>query len=126
MGFGRPGGSRRCRAASKEVSGGQGKPRAPERWPQTSGRGLDDDFQVEAFSVKSLFGCPGGFRRCQAASKEISGVQEIPEPEDGCLRDLEQVWMMTLFRSRNCSVKSGRLLCLLGRVQEEEEGEEEE
>ena len=44
-----PGGSRKCRAASKAVSGGQGKPTAPERWPESSGRGLDDDFQVEAF-----------------------------------------------------------------------------
>ena len=42
-----PGGSRRCRAASKEVSGGQGKPRAPERWPESSGRCLDDDFPIE-------------------------------------------------------------------------------
>ena len=37
---------------SKEVSGCQGKPRAPEWWPESSGRGLDDDFQVEAFPVK--------------------------------------------------------------------------
>ena len=42
-------GSRRCRAGSKEVPGSQGKPRAPERWPESSGRSLDDDFQVEAF-----------------------------------------------------------------------------
>ena len=33
-------GSRRCGAASLEVSAGQGKPRAPERWPESSGRGL--------------------------------------------------------------------------------------
>ena len=45
-----PGGSRMCRAASKEVSGGQGKPTAPERWPESSGRGLGDDFLIEAFS----------------------------------------------------------------------------
>ena len=42
----RPGGSRRYRAVSKEVSGGQGKPRAPERWPESPGRGLDHDFLV--------------------------------------------------------------------------------
>ena len=67
-----PGGSMRCRAASKEVTGGQGKPRAPERWPESSGRGLDDHFQVEAFSVKfGRFLCvsrglqvaPGGVER---------------------------------------------------------------
>ena len=45
-----PGGSRRCRAASKEVSGGRGKPTAPERLPESSGRGLGDDFLIEAFS----------------------------------------------------------------------------
>ena len=28
---------RRCRAASQEVPGGQEKPRAPERWPESSG-----------------------------------------------------------------------------------------
>ena len=38
-----PGGARRCRAASKEVPGGQGKPRTPERWLESSGRCLDDD-----------------------------------------------------------------------------------
>ena len=47
-----PGGSRRCRAASKEVSGGQGKPRALERLPESSGTGLDDDFLIEAFSCQ--------------------------------------------------------------------------
>ena len=47
-----PGGSRRCRAVSKEVSGGQGEPRAPERWPKSSGRGLDDDFLIVAFSCQ--------------------------------------------------------------------------
>jgi len=44
-----PGGSRGGRAASREVSGAQGKPRAPEWWLESSGRSLDDDFQVEAF-----------------------------------------------------------------------------
>ena len=47
-----PGGSRRCQAASKEVPRGQGKPRPPERWPESSGRGLDDDFLIEAFSCQ--------------------------------------------------------------------------
>ena len=36
----------------KEVSGGQGKPKAPERWSASSGRGLEDEFQVEAFSYQ--------------------------------------------------------------------------
>ena len=46
---GRPSGTRRCQAGSMEVPGAQGKPRAPERWTESSRRGLDDDFQVEAF-----------------------------------------------------------------------------
>ena len=42
-------------AASKEVPGGQGKPRAPERWPESFGRGLDNDL-IEGFSCQvSLF-----------------------------------------------------------------------
>ena len=44
-----PGG---CRAASNDVPGGEGKPRAPERVPESSGRGLDDDFLIKAFSCK--------------------------------------------------------------------------
>ena len=79
MGFRHPDGSRKCRAASEEVSGDQGKPRAPERWPESSGRSLEEDFQVETFSVKSSrflrflgrsrwfeevsSGVPGGSRR---------------------------------------------------------------
>jgi hypothetical protein len=46
------GGSRRSQAGFKEVSGGQGKPRAPDRWPESSGRSLDADIQVEAFSCQ--------------------------------------------------------------------------
>ena len=38
----RPGGSRRCQAGFLEVSGAQGKPRASERWPESSGRSLDN------------------------------------------------------------------------------------
>ena len=37
------------RAASWEVPGSQGKPRAPDGWPESSRRSLEDDFQVEAF-----------------------------------------------------------------------------
>ena len=47
-----PGGSRRGRAASREVPRGHWKARAPGRWPESSGRSLDDDFQVEAFSCQ--------------------------------------------------------------------------
>ena len=46
------GASRRCQATSKEVSGDQGKLRAPERWPESSRRGLDDQFLINAFSCQ--------------------------------------------------------------------------
>ena len=36
---------------SKEVPGVLTKPRAPERWAESSGRGQDDDFLTEAFST---------------------------------------------------------------------------
>jgi hypothetical protein len=79
-----PGGSRRCQAASKEVPRGQGKARPPERWRESSGRGLDDDFLIEAFSCQVwsfsvLLGrlqvVPGG---CRAASWEVSEAQGKP------------------------------------------------
>ena len=50
----RPGGPKRCRAGSQEVSGVQGKPRAPERRPESFGRCLDDDFPIDAFFLSSL------------------------------------------------------------------------
>jgi len=66
---------------SKEVSGGQGELRAPEWWPESSGRGLDDDFLIEAFFLSSLIvfsaslAFPSGSRRSEAASKEVLGGQ---------------------------------------------------
>ena len=86
---------------SKEVSGGQGKPRAPERWPESSGRGLDDDFQVEAFSCQvwsfsvrlgRAQVAPGGLERCPRTSFEVRGS---PELQNGGLRALEEAWMTT-------------------------------
>ena len=87
--FWRPGGSRRCRAGSLEVPGAQGKPRAPEQWPESSGRGLDNDYhlaffcQVWSFSV--LQGRPSGPRRCRAGSLEVPGVQGKPIAPDSRL-----------------------------------------
>ena len=104
---------------SKEVSGGQGKPRAPERWPERSGRGVDDDFQVEAFSCQVwlfsvLLGrlqvAPGGVELRPRRSQEVRGS---PELQNGGLRALEDVWMMT-FCLRHFSVKCGRFLCVWG------------
>ena len=80
-----------------EVSGGQGKPRAPERWPESSGRGLDDDFlafscQVWSFSV--LLGrlqvAPGGVELRPTKSQEVRGS---PELQNGGLRALEKAWI---------------------------------
>ena len=110
------GGSRRYRAASDEVLG-QRKPRAPERRPESAGRGLDDDFQVEAFfcqvwSFSMLLGRlqvgSGGIELSPRRSQEVRGSLEL---QNGSLRALEEAWMTT-FRLRNFPVKSGRFLCL--------------
>ena len=96
-----PGGSRRGRAAAKEVSGGQGKPTAPERWPESSRRGLDDDFQVEAFSCQVwsssvLLGrlqvVPGGVELRPMRSQEVRGS---PKLQNGGLIALEEAWITT-------------------------------
>ena len=71
---------------SQEVPGGQGKPRATERWPESSGRGLDDDFLIEAFSCQVwsfsvLLGrfqvAPGGIELRPRRSKEVRGSPEL-------------------------------------------------
>ena len=91
-----PGDSRGCPAASKEVSGGEGKPRAPERWPESSGRGLDDDFLIEAFSCQVwsfsvLRGrvqmAPEGLELRSWKSLEVRGSLEF---QNGGLRALEE------------------------------------
>jgi hypothetical protein len=91
------GGSRRYRAASDEVLG-QRKPRAPERRPESSGRGLDDDFQVEAFFCQVwpfsvLLGRlqvnPGGVELRPRRSQEVRGS---PELQNGGLRALGEAW----------------------------------
>ena len=89
------------RSASKEVLGGQGKPRAPERWPDSSGRDLDDDFLIEAFSFQVwsfsvLLGrlqvAPGGVELRPRRSQEFRGS---PELQNGGLRALEEAWITT-------------------------------
>ena len=47
--FGRVKGSLRILKRSRVVQEGAGKPRAPERWPESSGRGISNDFLIEAF-----------------------------------------------------------------------------
>ena len=71
-----PGDSRRFRAASKEVSGGQGKPRAPERWPESSRRGLDDDFLIKAFSCQ-VWSFSVGLELRLWRSQEVRGSPEL-------------------------------------------------
>ncbi len=88
---------------SKEVSGYQEKPRAPEWWPERSRRSLDDDFLVEAFPVKSgrfrclferLQGCLRRVWQGQGQSMEVQGSLEL---QNGGLRTLEEGWMRTLW-----------------------------
>ena len=84
-----------------EVPGGQGKPRAPERWPESSGRGLDDDFLIEAFSCQVssfsvLLGrlqlAPEGVELRLRWSQEVRGS---PKLQNGGLRALGEAWMTT-------------------------------
>ena len=56
---------------------------------------------------------PGGVELRPRRSQEVRGS---PELQNGGLRALEEAWMMT-FRLRHFPVKSGRFLCLFGRVQ---------
>ena len=112
-------GSKSCRTASEEVPGGHGKSRTPERWPESSGRRLDNDFLIEAFSCQvwsfavflgRLQEAPGGIELRPRRSQEVRGS---PEPQNGGLRALEEAWMTT-FRLRHFSVKSGRLQLFWG------------
>ena len=70
----------------KEDLGDQGKPRAPERWPESSGRGLDNDFLIEAFScqvwlfsllLERLQVAPGGVDLRPRRSQEVRGSPEL-------------------------------------------------
>ena len=106
---------------SKEFSGCQEKPRAPEWWPESPRRGLDDDFLVEAFPVKSgrfrcLFERLHGCLRTWQGQRQSMEVQGSLDLQNGGPRTLEESWMTT-FRLRHFSVKSGRFLCLFWRVQ---------
>jgi hypothetical protein len=105
---------------SKEVSGRQGKPRASEQWPESSGRSLDDAFLIEvlieAFSCQvwsfsvlrgRLQVARGGVELRPGRSLEVIGRLEL---RDGGLRALEEAWMTTS-RLGNFSVK---FRCVLG------------
>ena len=95
-----PGGPRRCQAVSKEVSGGQGKPRAPEQWLESPGRSLDDNF-AEALSCQVWSSCVR-LGRLEVAQRDVKlrprSSQEVrgsPELQNGGLRALEVSWMKT-------------------------------
>ena len=47
--FRRVKGSLRVLTRSRKVQEGAVKPRAPERWPESSGRGIGNDFLIETF-----------------------------------------------------------------------------
>ena len=74
-------------------------PRAPERWPESFGRDLDDDFLIEAFSCQvwscsvilgRLLVSPGGIELRSWRSKEIRGRLDL---SNGVLRALEEAWV---------------------------------
>jgi hypothetical protein len=99
--FGRVKGSLRVLTRSRVVQGGAGKPRAPERWRESSGRGLDNDFLIEAFfcqvwSFAVVLGrlqvAPGGVELRPRRSQEVRGS---PQLQNGGLRALEEAWMTT-------------------------------
>ena len=100
---------------SKEVSRGQGKPKAPEQWLESPGRSLDDNF-AEALSCQVWSSCvrlgrlevaQGDVKLRPRSSQEVRGS---PELQNGGLRALEVSWMKTS-RMRHFSVKFG---CFLG------------
>ena len=97
-------------------SGAQGKPRAPERRPESFGRCLDDDFPIEAFFVSSLFAfCVpgaslGGSRRCRAASLEVPGGEGEPRAPERWPESIGR-GLGRLFCLRHFSVKFGCSCC---------------
>ena len=103
---------------SKEVSGVYGKPKAPQRWPKGSGRGLDDDLLIQVFSCRvCLFSVllgrlqvvPGGVELRPGRSQE---VRKSPELQNGGLRALDVFPAILGCRvSRLLDQPSGQFLC---------------
>ena len=62
----------RGRAASWEDPGAQGKARPPERWPESCGRSLDDDFQVEGWRLDAE-GCRRAIRGLEGRKLRVPG-----------------------------------------------------
>ena len=103
-----------------EALGGQGKPRAPERWLESPGRSLDDNF-AEALSCQVWSSCvrlgrlevaQGDVKLRPRSSQEVRGS---PELQNGGLRALEEAWDDFLLEAFLCQVWSFSVL--LGRVQ---------
>ena len=99
--FGRVKGSLRVLTRSRVVQGGAGKARAPDRWPEIFGRGLENDFLIEAFfcqvcSFSVVLGrlqvAPGGVELRPRRSQEVRGS---PQLQNARLRALEEAWMTT-------------------------------
>ena len=92
-----------------EALGGQGKPRPPERWLESRGRSLDDNF-AEALSCQVWSSCVR-LRRLEVAQGDVKlrprisqEVRGSPELQNGGLRALE-VSRMKTSRMRHFSVK---------------------
>ena len=87
--------------APKEVPGGQGKARAPERWPESLGRSLNDDLRIEAFCYQVwLFSVRLGRLRVAPDRVELRPRRSLkgsdsPELQNGGLSTLEEAWMTT-------------------------------
>ena len=101
---------------SKELSRGEGRQRAPERWPESSGRGLDDNFLIQAFSCQvcsfsvhrwRLQVAPGDVELHSPRSLEFRGSQELL---NSGLRPLEEAWDDFLLKVFSCQVWSFFLL----------------
>ena len=71
-----------------EAERGTGRPRAPEQWPENSGKGLNNQLQVDAIAllwaevVERGLACPGSFL-------EVQGRAAL---QNGGLRALREVW----------------------------------
>ena len=80
MGFRRPDEARRCRPASKEVPGDERKPRAPERWPESSGLGLAGEIAQAAYEPGKLQSKLARLWPCNLLSSLVSMARLLRQP----------------------------------------------
>ena len=83
---------------SEELSGGQGKPRAPEPWPESSWGVLERPLRLTSASVNDKLGCAcvGGCGAGREVSGQVQGAlrrcKGRPELRNGGLRGPEESW----------------------------------